>query len=464
MCNFKVGTAKVCISPPAEAFPYPGPPYLGAGITIDGIYWDIYVRMIALSNGEETFLFGSFEESNGTDALKEAVEEKFGIPYQNQMYCQIHNHGGVQTTTVTKPGRGQKKNHKYTEVQIRMGQIIYEKALEAAGQALENLREAQWGYGTGTSYINVNRDLPMDDGYFSQAENYDGASDKTLSVLKFTDPEGNVIAAILNYCCHANATIGATDVDGKMKVSGDFPGFTCGYLEQKYPGAVIMWTSGAAGDQNALGVFKGYKHYSESCSVSADMGSMPHGFQYAFAQNMGERHASDADRVLRRIVCHDGMQMKSAVTDIYVPQQEAPPGTNFWLNINMAQNNVSTVAKFDPSMVVDGKIVGRHIDDYLPNGKAEDCEMQLFVLGDLAIVTVAAELYVELGMAIKKACPLKNVFVITVAGGHGNRIGYVQNTDSNKNKTFQHFGEAYPCDSDKIFTDGVKVLTEKVFY
>lgn len=171
MCNFKVGTAKVCISPPAEAFPYPGPPYLGAGITIDGIYWDIYVRMIALSNGEETFLFGSFEESNGTDALKEAVEEKFGIPYQNQMYCQIHNHGGVQTTTVTKPGRGQKKNHKYTEVQIRMGQIIYEKALEAAGQALENLREAQWGYGTGTSYINVNRDLPMDDGYFSQAEN-----------------------------------------------------------------------------------------------------------------------------------------------------------------------------------------------------------------------------------------------------------------------------------------------------
>ena len=77
MSNLKIGTAKVCISPPAEAFPYPGPPYLGDGITIDGIYWDIYVRVVAMSNGEETFLFGSFEESNGTDALKEARPDAY---------------------------------------------------------------------------------------------------------------------------------------------------------------------------------------------------------------------------------------------------------------------------------------------------------------------------------------------------------------------------------------------------
>jgi hypothetical protein len=86
------------------------------------------------------------------------------------------------------------------------------------------------------------------------------------------------------------------------------------------------------------------------------------------------------------------------------------------------------------------------------------------VLGDLAIVTVAAELYVNIGKAIKEACPLKKVFVITVAGGHGNRIGYVQDTDSNTHKTFQHFGEAFPCDSNGIFTDGVKELVAKVFF
>lgn len=89
--------------------------------------------------------------------------------------------------------------------------------------------------------------------------------------------------------------------------------------------------------------------------------------------------------------------------------------------------------------------------------------MQLFILGDVAVVTVAAELYVNLGKAIKEACPLKHVFVITVAGGHGNRVGYIQDTDSNTHKTFQHFGEAYPCDSNTIFKEGLKALTKKIF-
>ncbi|MBD5393166.1 MAG: hypothetical protein HDR71_02620 [Lachnospiraceae bacterium] len=463
MGNLKIGTAKVCITPPAEAFPYPGPAYLGGGIEIEGVYLDIYVRMIALSNGEETFLFGCFEESNGTDALKDAVTAKYGIPYQNQMYCQIHNHGGVQTTTVVREGRGQKKHHQFLEVQERMGQMIFERALEAAGEALANMVPAKWGFGTGRSYINVNRDYPIDDGYYSQIDYYDGPSDKTLSVLKFTDENDQVIAAILNYSAHAITTIGAKDVDGKFKVSGDFPGFTCDYLEKEYPGSVVMWTTGAAGDQNAICCFTGEKHYSENCKVSVNEG-IPGGYQYAYSQNLGERHAVDADRVLKQIVCHDGLTLRSAYTDVYVPQQEAPAGTNFWLNIAMAQNNVNVVENIAPDMIKDGKIIGRHIDDYLPVDKPEDCEMQLFILGDLAIVTVAAELYVNLGKAIKEACPLKKVFVITVAGGHGNRIGYVQDTDSNTHKTFQHFGEAYPCDSNRIFTDGVKKLVEDIFY
>lgn len=463
MNSCKIGTAKVSISPPPEVFPYPGPAYLGGGIEIDGIYFDMYVRMIAFSNDEQTFLFGCFEESNGTDALKEAITEKYGIPYENQMFCQIHNHGGIQTTTVSKPGRGQKKNHSYNETQTQMGQMIYDKALEATGQALDHMVPGKWGFGTGKSYINCNRDLPNEDGYWTQMNNYDGPSDKTLAVLKFTDENDQVIAAVLNYCAHAITTIGARDVDGKYKVSADFPGFTCDYLEREYPGAVVMWTSGAAGDQNAICCFDGNKNYAENCGV-AEGSLVPNGYQYAYSQNLGERHAVDADKVLRRIVCHDGMKMRSAVTDVYIPQQRAPENCNFWLNIALSQNNLTVVKKIAPEMVVDGKIVGRHIDDYLPTGTFEDCEMQLFVLGDLAIVTVAAELYVKLGRAIKDACPFKNVFVITVAGGHGNRVGYIQDTESNTHKTFQHFGEAYPCDSNKIFADGINELVKKTFY
>jgi hypothetical protein len=136
---------------------------------------------------------------------------------------------------------------------------------------------------------------------------------------------------------------------------------------------------------------------------------------------------------------------------------------NFWLQIAMAQNNVAEVAKRASEMVKDGKIIDRSLVEYEPTGKSEDCEVQLFVLGDLAIVTVAAELYVKLGLLIKEVSPLKNTFVITVTGGHGNRSGYIQDTESNTHKTFQHYGEAYPCDSNKIFSEGVSKLAAKVF-
>jgi hypothetical protein len=463
MGNLKVGTSKICISPTPEMFPFPAPAYQGENIKIEGIYFDMYVRMIAVSNGKKTFLFGVFEESNGSDALKDAITEKYGIPYENQMYSQIHNHGGVTTTTVVKEGRGQKPHHSYTEIQIKMGRSIYEKALEAADIALKDMRPACWGFGEGKSYINVNRDLPNDDGYWTQGMNFDGISDKTLAVLKFVDEQGNLIAAILNYCAHPITTIGAVDIDGKRKVSADFPGFTCSYLENKYKGAVVCWTTGAGGDQNAIYCYSGRSHYTETCE--SGYGDIPPGFQYHYSQYLGERHAADADKVLKRIDCHRGsLDMRSACIDVYIPQQMPPAGfKNFWLQIAMAQNNVENVAERAPELVKDGKIINRQLIDYEPNGKFEDCEVQLFILGDLAIITVAAELYVKLGILLKEASPLRNSFVITVAGGHGNRVGYIQDTESNTHKTFQHYGEAYPCDSNKIFSEGMSALIDKVF-
>lgn len=462
MGKLRVGTAKVCISPPAEMFPFPAPAYMGEGLQIDGIYMDMYVRMLAIDNGTKTFLFGVFEESNGTDALKEAVTEKYGIPYENQMFCHIHNHGGVQTRTVTKGGPTH-IHHKYNENQVKYGEIIFEKALEAAGIALSGMKDACFGFGTGRSYINVNRDFPCEDGYWAENANYDGPSDKTLAVLKFTDAEGNLIAALLNYGCHAITTIGARDTDGKLKVSADFPGFTCDYLEKKYPGAVVMWTSGAAGDQNAIICYKGDKHFTEA-SINSAYDHLPDGLQYSYAQWIGERHAYDADQILKKTSASwSSAAMNSAYTDVFIPQQKAPENTNFWLNISLSQNNVAVVEKIAPEMVEDGRIVGRNIEDYVPTGTSEACETQMFVIGDTAIITAAAELYARLGMHVKSASPLRKVMLITNCGGHGNRVGYIQDTDSNTHKTFQHFGEAYPCDSNKIFTDGVKELTKEVF-
>ena len=446
MSNLKIGTAKVCISPPAEAFPYPGPPYLGDGITIDGIYWDVYVRVIAMSNGEETFLFGSFEESNGTDALKEAVEARYGIPCRNQMFCQIHNHGGFQTTTVTKSGRGQKKNHKYSEIQVKMGQMIFDRALEAVGQALENLQEARWGFGTGTSYLNVNRDYPMDDGYFSQADYYDGASDKTLSVMKFTDLEGNVIAAVLNYCCHANATIGATDADGKMKVSGDFPGFACGYLEKKYPGAVVMWTSGAAGNLNPLLSHGLQYEYPDGYTTQVQY---PDGTGYMQMEYMGRLHGVDCCKGLDAITRYsENMPIAHMVKDVPLPTLECvepwPPRT--FTDIRNGGNGLRDYNKYPYGhLPAPGRVPEMH------PGKPRIMNLHLLKLGNIALLFANAEIFSQIGEAMKAASPMKNTVIVT--HHYGPKCHYIFDKTSKDVRLPMAYGGVAPGEADDIIVE-----------
>lgn len=462
MASFKIGTSKVCISPSEDMFPFDGPSYLEAGIKIEGVYFKEYIRVIAIDDGAQKFVIGAFENNNGTDALKERVKNAFGIPWENQIYCQTHNHGSVSSPLTVLRDDGQKSVHSYADNQVRLGKEIFEKSFQAVSEALSCMKSANMGFGEGTSYINVNRDLPNDDGYYSEGQNFNGPSDKTLAVIKFEDEDGNLVAAILNHCTHANTTICATDVDGKMKTSADFPGFTCDYLEKKYPGSVILWTSGAAGDQNALFCYSGKQHYEEISENAGSVSLLPDGFRYHYAQYLGERHAFDAVRVLNKINCSsEPVQIKSAKTDVAIPQQSVPAGVNFWLNINLAQNNVETVARMAPEMVVDRQIVGRHLEDFEFNGNYRDCEVLMFRIGGLAIVSVAAELYNKLGKIIKNTCPWENAVVLAIAGGHGLRCGYIQDTQSNTHKTFQHFGEAYPCDSDKLFADAVRELAEQ---
>lgn len=461
MGKLRAGTAKVCISPTADMFPYPGPSYMGPGVQVEGIYQDIFVRTLALDNGTDQFVLVSFEESNGTDALKEKITEKYGIPGNNQILCHIHNHGGAECSAISKDGRGNphKGNH---PLQQKLSELIFDRALESVGIALGNMKPVRWGYGEGRSYLNVNRDLPNNDGYFTQGEYFDGPSDKTLAVLKLVDDNGNLVAAVLNYCAHAVMTMAARDVDGKMKVSGDFPGFACDWLEKKNPGSVVLWTSGAAGDQNAMMVYTGEKHYKEV--LNGNPVHIPPGFQYHYAQYMGERHALDAQRVLNRIHCHrSSMEIKTAMTDVMIPRQRPPKNVNFWVNVMMAQNNVTVLERMAPELVKDGEIINRKLVECEPTGTYIPCEMQMVVLGDLALFGVSAELYNRLGTIIKESCPLKNSFVITVTGGHGCRVGYIQDTESNTHQTFQHYGEAYPCDSNTLFREGVQYLTDQIF-
>ena len=313
MSRFEAGAAKLCIDPTPDMFPFP--PFWG--VAKEAVYASMFVRALALKNEEQTFVFVTFDAGNGTLRLREEAARRYHLPEDHLLFCAIHNHGGpaIGKSRVNTPTLNSDSGE-------RMEALIHDRALEVVGLALKALRPARLGYGEGHSYINVNRDLQLADGSWSQADNFDGPSDKTLAVLKIEDLEGNLICALLNHCTHANTTFLAIDADGKSKTCADFPGFTCDFLERRHPGAVILWTSGAAGNQNAIQCFRGDAHYTGQENVNY---SAPNGMAYRYAQYLGERHAADACQVLDSIHCDKAsVGMKCVQTEIAFDEQALP--------------------------------------------------------------------------------------------------------------------------------------------
>lgn len=454
MSRLKAGAAKICIDPTPDMFPFP--PFWG--VMKEEIYASMYIRALAIENEEQKFVFVVFEAGNGSERLRKEVSTKYEIPEQNFMFCSIHNHGGPSIGHARGPASSIGKN----DSGERMETLIHDRAIEVIGNAIKAVRPAHFGYGEGKSYININRDLQLEDGSWSQADNYEGPSDKTLAVMKFVDDQGKLIAAVLNHCTHANTTFLGIDTDGKSKTCADFPGFTCDYLEKIYgEDAIVLWTSGAAGNQNAIQCYRGDKHYTGEENVNY---SAPNGMSYLYAQYLGERHAIDANKILKTIHCDkEKIELKCAVTDIEFDGQALPEGTNHMLQTLRAQNSVKIMKKLYPDQVKDGRIVNRTLVEADPTGEKIPCELQLFILGDVALITAAAELYNQIGTLIKENSPLRKTFVITVTCGHGNHVGYVQDDSSSKYPVFQHFGNVRPGNCNKIVLNGVKKLFEEMY-
>ena len=129
-----------------------------------------------------------------------------------------------------------------------MGPDYVRKIVESVRMAKERLTPARVGFGTGVSYINVNRNIidPKTRRWW-EGPNYDGPSDKTVAVMKFETLTGEPIAVYYNYSMHA-VTVGQLDL-----VSADAPGTTSKYIEDSLDNKVVaLWSSGAAGDQNPI--------------------------------------------------------------------------------------------------------------------------------------------------------------------------------------------------------------------
>jgi len=266
--SLQVGAARVDITPaPDAALPMSG--YAGRTQGFQRIHDRIYARAIVLSAGSSQAALVAWEligvPNHVWEELSQRIAKELGIPQDHILLAAVHDHGapslaGMYGRTPPSPAT------------ISYTTKVENDAFEAVRQAKANLQPAQFGFGAGKAYVNVNRrEYFPKDGWWWLGYNPEAPSDKTVAVLKFADMAGKPLALFINYPVHA-VVMGPEN----LAVTGDLAGSTSRYVEQYYQGKipirsdagwelevgpqekaggevpVALWTSGAAGDQNPI--------------------------------------------------------------------------------------------------------------------------------------------------------------------------------------------------------------------
>lgn len=447
MSELMVGAGKAKMNPPKEIFPIP---HFG-GVNFEGQKHDLYARAIFIDNGGVKFLFLSTDAGKeADDELKSEIGRRFNIDPDNILAVSTHNHSAPDWDGSGMMGTDPQ------EMKIKglaFRKVVVSAIYSAVQQAIDGMRKARYGYKSGKSYININRDLKDEDGNWIQAPNFEGFSDKTLACVRFEDEQGKPIAFFLNYGCHANTAFCVKDIDGKEKVTPGFPGICCDFIERRYNDSVVcMWSSGAAGDQNVIFSSEGFPRRYETDGHSNAVATPP-GTQYMLQEYFGQIHAIDALHVLEHMDCSEtDMPIHIFTTSVNIDKQKFPENTDRFLVWVMANN---AYEKYRPELLVDGKPPKKEFPVMEPDGTFP-MEMKLIVLGNIALIGTGGEIYAKIGKKIKDASPMTNTIVVTHCGLGGG--AYMASDDSADHNVFEYFGRARPGRIDETILKGEDVL------
>jgi neutral ceramidase len=391
----RAGAAKADITPPDALYP------LQSGQLFSSTHDPIFARALALDNGRDRIVLVTADVTelpNGNDLLQ-GMSAALGVPADHLILSATHNHNaptGGNSVGTSSP---------YYAV-LKSGMIA------AAKEAVGKLEPARVGYATDQAYVNINRDEQIGAGYH-MGFNPEGPTDRTVAVMSLTRPDGSPIAVYANYAVHGVVMYRAHTKGDEIQVTGDLPGWTSRYVEDRLKGAVALWTSGAAGDQNPLYMAT----YNQDAPDVVDEGAGGWAILDVQARRLGEAIVR-ASRATANTT--DRARLWGAQTAVTCPGQvRAEPPT--------------------PGVPMQGYAAPARIA--MKDGPAVTIPLHLVMINDIALAGASAEVYSEIGLHVKRASAFDRTMMVTLLP---NRVGYIP-TD-----------KAYLLPSEKAITNSLK--------
>ena len=387
---FRAGASRIDYTPSGAQLPR----------NFNGVLDPIFVRALVLDNGKTRAALISIDAGAiPTDLFNKVsvrATRELGIPATQLLLSATHTHS----------------------VPFQLGGDIEEKVLQALRESVGRLQPARVAWGTGKSFINVNRDLvdPVTNRWW-EGPNYEGTSDKTVAVVRVETPAGVPIAVYYNYAVHAVLT-GTLD-----KISGDIPGATSRYVEESLGGNVVaLWSSGAAGDQNPVYFDQTYELRDIRIKDYAKRGedisnAMPPGGQGLDRSNprvqllmkQQEQMTVSMGQMLGEEILH---VMRASLEK--APVDATIGGVDSRLTCPARKRTDSGRAGF-PGTYVDAGEVSIHLG--------------ALRIGDMYIGTVDGEVYNGIAQRLKRESPFKHTMMSTLTNGSA-PTGYIPSDDA----------------------------------
>lgn len=339
----------------------------------------IFVRIAVIQSGKEKVAIVQLDTLcirwTQVADIRKRVEKEYGFPAGSIMVSATHNHAGPAVANIGDV----KRDEAYIESMV-------EKIVSAFGGALENLQEAQIGFGSLFEFnISHNRRVVMRDGtvrthgQFTDPEALyvEGPIDPEIAVIAVRGKNNALLGAIVNFACHP-VHHGATG-----EISAGYPGVLASIMKSRGC-PVTLFLDGASGNL--------------SPSVTKD--------------DAGLKLADDISQVLPNIQYRANVKVNSRSRMINLPYRKVTDAE--------IKGTVRGAQRFIDPAIYDREIPA--LVERIRTRKVQPAEVQVLFIDNRALAGIPAEYFVEHGLRIKEeSYPVHAL----VAGQTNGMVGYV---------------------------------------
>ena len=392
----KAGAANVDITPPL-------------GVSMIGYFNDrkatevhdaLTARALVVDNGARKLAVVVCDvcivERAETDAAKALIERECGIPKQDVMICATHTHTGPAMTSF--PGILHKEDEYCAWLPRRIADVVR--------MASQRMEQAALGFGVGCEPTQVfNRRYVMKDGSVRMNPGHKnpdivrpaGPIDPDVWVLALRRPDERLAAVLANYTLHYVG--GGPGSKDQFAISADYFTDFCRILERMVGHPV--WTAlsnGCCGDINNVNV---YADYAEKRA-------------YRQRERVATILAAEVMKTLEKMTFAPETDLGAELATLNIPRRQPT---------EQQLKTAEDLLRREPN----GKSVPHvyaqqwlHMREH-PQ-KDDETYISAMRFGDLAVVGLPGEIFVEHGLALKRRSPFKNTLVAELANDW---IGYI---------------------------------------